>query len=903
MNPPSKISDTDVADNVADNDDERVMSLLELALVQPQEKRNSYLRSACSGDEELFARVHSYVLAEERMSGFLLEPLFNPASLESPFAPGEVLEQRFRIVSEIARGGMGIVYEAFDQKLERRIAIKSAQAGFRKRLPPEVRNASEISHVNVCKIFEIHTAATDRGEVDFITMEFVDGETLTARLARGPLPPEEARALGYQLCSGLAEAHRNEVIHGDLKSSNIILGKMPDGSPRAVITDFGLARRPASAQRAAQSGLLGGTPDYMAPELWKGERASVSSDIYALGVILYELASGRRPFASEAGWEQRLTQKPAPVNSRGGSHWDRLLRRCLDPDPSRRFSSAGEMAQWLQPGAAGARTRRWLFAAAAAALAVTGGAVAYRNTLAPVDNFRLAVLPFETDAATAAISNGLLHDTGDRLSRVQPGRASLTMIPFRDTFSNRVNRPEDVASKLGGTHALSGSLRQENGFIVVRAHVTDARVNVKLPEWFAKYSPEELRNLPVAMAGMVTQTMGLKPLATSDTVNSAAYPPWSQGVALARSDSKDIDQALELLARAVILDPDSPLTHARLAEAQLSKYKTTSDDQWWNRANDSLQKAQLRNPDDPAVLFTSGVLNESANRFPEAEADLKRAIAIDKNNGDFQRELGIVYRNSGRPAEAVAALLKAISLQPNYYKNYEELGEYYSQRYEYEEAVRQFQTMVEAAPNLSLAHYELSRPYLSMGRYSDSESELRKAMALQETSNVLHGLAASLLFQDRASQALPYFQQALKLGPPTNNLFLLYLNWGSAYRRTGQPLKAQAAYKKALDLATRELERRSFNDAYIWACRAYLHARLRQRSMAEEDARVAASKSMGNMSVIWMLVQTYEVLDQRPRAIEALQDAPKWLVERVNHLSDLAGLRQDSRYINMTSSR
>src|SRR5262249_44494262 len=142
------------------------------------------------------------------------------------------------------------------------------KSGFHKRLPPEVRNASEISHPNVCKIFEIHTASTDHGEIDFLTMEFLEGPTLAERLFEGRLPGEEARIIADQLCAGLAEAHRNQVIHGDLKSNNIILTNTPQGV-RAVITDFGLARRPASQLPAGQSGEMAGAPDYMAPELLK----------------------------------------------------------------------------------------------------------------------------------------------------------------------------------------------------------------------------------------------------------------------------------------------------------------------------------------------------------------------------------------------------------------------------------------------------------------------------------------------------------------------------------------------------------------------------------------------------------------------------------------------------------
>ncbi len=309
----------------APDDDELVMSLVEGALARPSSQRAAYIESACAGDAELSSLVQGYVESEERMQGFLLEPLFReaPPENEHPFEPGEILEGRFRVVREVAEGGMGIVYEAIDEKLERRIAIKCAKAGFDTRLPPEVRHASDISHPNVCKIFEIHTASKREGEIDFITMEFLDGETLAERLRRGLLSREEGRSIARQISAGLAEAHGKQVIHGDLKSSNIILTTSADGAVRAVITDFGLARRPTSTLTSIQSGLRGGTPEYMAPELWEGEKASPASDVYALGVILYELGGGR-----ERGLRKRL-----PLHK----SWEPIVDRCLDPDPARRF--------------------------------------------------------------------------------------------------------------------------------------------------------------------------------------------------------------------------------------------------------------------------------------------------------------------------------------------------------------------------------------------------------------------------------------------------------------------------------------------------------------------------------------------------------------------------------------
>jgi serine/threonine protein kinase len=365
-------------------DDDLVMSLVELALARPADERQASLVSACEGDTELFDQAWKYVQWEQSMNGFLLDPLYPSSSCEKLFEPGELLDGRFRIVREVAQGGMGVVYEAMDEKLERRTAIKCAKVGFGKRLPHEVRNATKISHPNVCKTFEIHTAATKRGDIDFLTMEFIEGETLAERLRREPPTTKEAVTIARQLCGGLAEAHHNQVIHGDLKTNNVILSTGGDGKIRAVITDFGLACGLEAAQQGAESEELGGTPRYMAPELWKGERPSVASDLYALGVILSELRSERQPplpqmRGSEQLRKKRLIRNPFAVHTK----LDRLYASCLDPDPARRPPNADELLQALvAPG-----LRQWFLGAmAAVVLAALTGLVTYLRATTPHDS-------------------------------------------------------------------------------------------------------------------------------------------------------------------------------------------------------------------------------------------------------------------------------------------------------------------------------------------------------------------------------------------------------------------------------------------------------------------------------------------------------------------------------------
>ena len=175
------------------------------------------------------------------MGSFLLRPVVASSDFPLPFEAAQVVSERFEILRKIGEGGMGVVYEAFDRKRNQRIAIKSAKPGFHRLLSPELEGALKVRHPNVCLVSEIHTAQTRNGDIDFLSMELLQGETLSARLsAQKKLPNDEALEIACQLCAGLAEAHRSGVLHRDLKSANVILCKGASGI-RAVITDFGLA--------------------------------------------------------------------------------------------------------------------------------------------------------------------------------------------------------------------------------------------------------------------------------------------------------------------------------------------------------------------------------------------------------------------------------------------------------------------------------------------------------------------------------------------------------------------------------------------------------------------------------------------------------------------------------------
>jgi eukaryotic-like serine/threonine-protein kinase len=260
----------------------------------------------------------------------------------------------YRIIERIGAGGMGVVYRAHDDQLDRQVAIKVLPANSlndphaRARLVREARTASKLNHPHICTIHEV-------GEADdqaYIAMELVEGQPMSARLVSGPLPVEEVLHLGLQLVDALAHAHERNVVHRDLKCANVMI--TPER--RVKVLDFGLAKRSSGAAivdattvshgSVTQPGVLVGTLAYMAPEQLRGRAADVRSDIWALGIMLYEMATGARPFQGQTGFELSaaiLGQPPAPLASKVPIALHRVIECCLDKEPERRYQRAVEV--------------------------------------------------------------------------------------------------------------------------------------------------------------------------------------------------------------------------------------------------------------------------------------------------------------------------------------------------------------------------------------------------------------------------------------------------------------------------------------------------------------------------------------------------------------------------------
>lgn len=837
-------------------DDNLVMELVESTLTQPTGQREQYLRHACKDDPELFEEVWNYVQIEQRMSSFLLEPVCQLFAIERPFQPGQILDGRFHIVREVAEGGMGVVYEALDEKLQRRIAIKCAKAGFRKQLPPEARNATEISHPNVCKIFEIHTVSTPKGDIDFLTMEFLDGETLAERLRRGSLPENERRTLALQLCAGLAEAHRKGVIHGDLKTGNVILTQAVGGSTRAVITDFGLAQQPEGTDGIARPGVRGGTPDYMAPELLRGEQASVATDVYALGVILHELACGRRPARTGEPPQARLDPKAMP-----SAKWNAIVSRCLQVDPARRFQNAEEVARAFAPN----RVVRWATAAAAVVLvAATSVWTTYYKVAPPKETVQLAMSPLPSPL------ENLSRDTWNRLDRLSGGsHIKFTVLPLRRASEAGVDSQPEAQAALGATHVLNVEARQEGDAVTLRVSLTDTRSGGE-HEWQPVYAATELRYVPLALAGFVMDKLLLPPPQPEPSVKPTARKDYFLGVKLSKRAATAID-AITALERAVVADPDSPLIYAALAEAQWIKYEQTQDRSWLEKAKSSAAKAAIRFPDAAQLHRIRGALESTEGRYGVAIRELLRATELNPRDSESFRRLGRAYEQNDQFPEALDALDNGIKAEPGNPGTYLTLATFYYNRGQFDKAIETYKDLVARHGDLAASHYALGNAYNQIGKFPDAEGELRKAIELGESSDLWHSLGNSLMHQGRDSESINAYEKARELGGDTP---LLLINLGVAYARAGEKQKARQTFEKGFTLAGEIVEQKP-KLGLAHAEYGYLAARLNHAKIALHEATQALRLPPDNQNTRWMVAVTYEALSERQLTLNLLKDTPQ----------------------------
>jgi tetratricopeptide (TPR) repeat protein/tRNA A-37 threonylcarbamoyl transferase component Bud32 len=480
-------------------------------------------------------------------------PTSAPSSRGPRFAQGDIVGKRYRVIRFIARGGMGEVYEAEDLELQVHIALKSIaseraeDAPALERFKREIQLARKITHPNICRIFDV---GYDEKGVAFLTMELLGGETLAERIRRaGPMTPSEALPILEQMAAALDAAHAASVIHRDFKSHNVMLT-----GERVVVTDFGMARPIEMDSALTAEGAMVGSPAYMAPEQVQSQALSPATDVYALGVVLYEMVTGELPFTAEtalATAAKRLTEPPPPMKG-VDPKWQRVILRCLALRPEDRYARAAEVMSAL-----GARARRRMMvpAVALAIAAVAGGVVLARRQKPHRAAPRLGV-------AVKALENRS-HDA--QSAWIATGLAELLSSELSVDGQVRAVSGEAVAQGATADVIVAGSYTTSPAGI--RAELT---LSGKMSQTLADEDPDVFR-LADRLGQKLRKTLALAPPDASNVVAARAALP--QSAEAARSYAEAIDRirhydftaARSLLERVLESEPTFALGHSQLA--------------------------------------------------------------------------------------------------------------------------------------------------------------------------------------------------------------------------------------------------------------------------------------------------------------------------------------------------
>ena len=680
----------------------------------------------------------------------------------------------YRIVEKIGEGGMGVVYRARDEQLDRDVALKVLPPGAladeatRKRFRKEALTLAKLNHTN---IEAAHEFGSQDG-VDFLVMEYIAGATLAERLAAGALPEKEVLTLGAQIAAALEEAHEQGVVHRDLKPGNIVV--TPKG--QAKVLDFGLAKllRPESemstTDQLSSSAAVAGTLPYMSPEQLRGKPADGRSDIYAAGAVLYEMATGKRPFREEVATAlvDDILHKPPPPPGRLkhdlSPRLEEIILKCLEKEPENRYQSAKELLVDLRrlasPSAVTAvpmpRVTRWRKAARPAAYGA-GGAVALVVVLVALNiggvrqqllgrsaspHFEsLAVLPLENlsrDPDQEYFADGMTEALITDLSKI----SALRVISRTSVMQYKgVKKPlPQIARELNVDGVIEGSVQRSGDRVRITAQLIEAATDRHL--WAESYERElsDVLALESEVAQAIAGEIRVKltrpeklQLASARPVSPAAYEANLKGRYFWNKRTPEgVKTAIEYFQQSIEKDPNYALAYAGLADCYVVPVNPSPPREKMPKAKAAATKA-LQLDDTLAEAHTSlaSVLSRYDWDWPGAEKEFKRALELNPRYAEAHEWYAAWYLvPMGRLQEAIAEEKRAQELDPVSLIINFELGIVLYYAREYDQAIEQFRKTLELNPNFRQAQTSLAAAYGQKGMYEQAVAGLQKSLTL-----------------------------------------------------------------------------------------------------------------------------------------------------------------------------
>jgi eukaryotic-like serine/threonine-protein kinase len=661
----------------------------------------------------------------------------------------------YRIVGVLGEGGMGKVFRARDERLDREVALKvlppatRTDETARARLVREARMASSLNHPHIAHVYEVG----EDGGSDFIAMELVEGHTLRERIPPTGFPTEALFRYGLQVVDAVAHAHEHGLIHRDLKSTNVMV--TPEG--RVKVLDFGLAKRVGESANALQdvgltaSGIVMGTPNHLSPEVLRGAPADARSDVWALGVVLYEMASGKLPFRAGTISElaDSITGEPAaPLSGRVPVGIQAVIQRCLAKEPRQRYQSASEVRaaiEAVEQAIAPRRRGRLAPAAWAGALVVVAiaAALAWRfgPSLVPgagttTDRPRIqaiAVLPLvhlSGDPAQDYFADGMTEELITSLAPIP----SLTVISRTSVmrYKNSKEPLRDIARALKVDAIVEGSVQRVGDRVRITAQLIEASRDRHL---WAKSFERDFKDV-LALQSEVARDIAneiqlqLSPqvkarLASTRQVNPQAYELGLKGrYEWNRLNDEGIRKSIEYFEQAHRIDPSDPRASSGLADAYLLLTQVTQSlptQEGMAKVKEYAQQALAADPNSAeAHASHAAALFFGDWKVREAEREVRRAIELNPGYATAHVVLSTILTAQGRADEAIAEDRKALVLDPySLLINWNAIGTLVL-AHRFDAALVQAHRALTVDPNASAVQGSFLRIYENMDRYQDA---------------------------------------------------------------------------------------------------------------------------------------------------------------------------------------
>ncbi len=846
----------------------------------------------------------------------------------------------YKILEKLGEGGMGVVYKAEDTKLKRTVALKFIVPNIlgsgedKKRFVNEAQAAAALSHPNISTIYEIDEA---KGKT-FIAMEFIEGQSLREKIKVAPLKLGEALDTAIQIAEGLHEAHERKIVHRDIKSSNIMVTK----KGQAKITDFGLAKS-AEGTKLTKTATVMGTINYMSPEQTYGEKIDQRSDIWSLGIVLYEMITGQLPFRGDH--EQLvlysiLNTNPEPITSlRSGMplELERIVNKCLEKDPDERYQTAADLKadllhlkRELSTGMTVIPTKTMVaprafprFLPRIAIPLSLAFLVLFLLLVIPSTRYTLigwfgirtmpaemglAVLPFTIvsgDSTDQALCDGLVEILTSRLTQLQRFQESLWVVPSSEVRGQGTTSPSSARRTLGATLVVTQSWQRIGDEVLLTLNLIDTKKPRVLRSRDIRASIKDVSSLQLEIIIKVARMLDvellphtLELLTAGGTTIPEASESYLRGRGYLRryEDETNIDAAINMFKVAIEKDPYYALAYAGLGEAYWRKWSLTKDPLWVEQAQSHCNRAiELSEVLAPPVYVTLGIIHRDTGKYEEAVKEFHQALQLEPSNSDAYRELALAYEKLGRLEEAEAAYKKAIELKPDYWSGYSHLGAFYYYQARYSEAEKMWLKIIELTPDNTRVYFNLGALYKKMGQTDRAIAMLTKSLEMKPYWLAASNLGTLYFFQGKYELATRMFEKAIELG--VNN-YSVWGNLADAYRYApGFKEKSEEAYKKAIQLAERELEINP-RDGLVLARLARYYAASGNNEKASVEISKARKFAPDNVEVLQVSIRVYELVNQREHALQLLEEYIKrgGSMEEIREDPDLSEFREDSRY-------